>query len=209
MVLKKLFVILILLAAAPLYAQAEEVTSIKGKYTKVFGAEFEFDGSQVEIIEFFSFYCSHCYEFEKAIPVIKGNFPKRTKWEQVPIYWGKGSPKPGEAYLLAKDEGRGEEMKKAIFKAIFTEGKDIGSVEVLEELALKVGLGFDFSRKLRTGEKAGEAGKAILMTKKYGIDETPTLVIAGNLKTSPHMLDHSMSGLRDNTITILKSLFNK
>ncbi|HDZ84442.1 MAG TPA: hypothetical protein ENH45_04405, partial [Nitrospirae bacterium] len=119
------------------------------------------------------------------------------------------SPKPGEAYLIAKDAGKGEEMKKAIFKALFIEEKDIGKVEVLEELGLKLGLGFDFSHKLRTGEKAGEVGKAILMTKKYGIDETPTLIIAGNLKTTPSMLEHNIGNLRDNTITILKSLLNK
>jgi len=100
-------------------------------------------------------------------------------------------------------------MKKAIFKALFIEGKDIGKVEVLEELGVKIGLGFDFSHKLRTGEKAGEVGKAILLTKTYGIDETPVLIIAGNIKTSPHMLEHSMNNLRDNAITILKSLLNK
>lgn len=209
MFLKKLLIIFTLLVTASSYVYAGEGPAVKGIYTEVPGVEFDFDGKQVRIIEFFSFYCGHCYEFEKSIPVIKGNFPKKTTWEQVPIYWGNGSPKPGEAYLLAIDEGKGEEMKKAIFKALFMEGKDIGKVEVLEELALQVGLGFDFSRKLRTGQKAGEVGKAILLTKTYGIDETPTLVIAGNLKVSPHMLEHSMSSLKDNTITILKSLFGK
>lgn len=209
MLLKKFFVVFTVLLMTALHTHAEEAPAIKGIYTKVPGVEFDFNGKQVRIIEFFSFYCGHCYQFEKSIPVIKGNFPKKTKWEQVPIYWGKGSPKPGEAYLLAKDEGKGEEMKKAIFNAIFMEGKDIGKIEVLEEIALKVGLGFDFSRKLRTGEKAGEVGRAILMTKKYGIDGTPTLIIAGNLKTGPYMLEDSMNGLKDNTITILKSLFNR
>ena len=188
MFLKKLLVVFTLLIMTSFSVHAETRPVIKGIYTTVPGVQFEFDGKQVEIIEFFSFYCGHCFEFEKSIPVIKGNFPKKTKWRQVPIFWGKGSPKPGEAYFLAKDAGKGEEMKKAIFNAIFKEGKDIGKVEVLEELGAKIGLGFDFSRKLRTGEKAGEVGKAILMTKTYGIEETPVLIIAGNIKTGPHML---------------------
>ena len=209
MFLKKLFVVFILLIMTSFSVHAETRPAIKGTYENVPGIQFNFDGKQVEIIEFFSFYCGHCFEFEKSIPVIKGNFPKKIKWRQVPIFWGEGSPKPGEAYFLAKDAGKGEEMKKAIFKALFIDGKDIGKVEVLEELGAEIGLGFDFSRKLRTGEKAGEVGKAILMTKTYGIDETPVLIIAGNIKTSPHMLEHSMSNLRDNAITILKSLFTK
>ena len=209
MFLKKLLVVFTLLIMTSFSVHAETRPAIKGTYTNVPGVQFNFDGKQVEIIEFFSFYCGHCFEFEKSIPVIKGNFPKKTKWRQVPIYWGKGSPKPGEAYFLAKDAGKGEEMKKAIFNAIFKEGKDIGKVEVLEELGAKIGLGFNFSRKLRTGEKAGEVGKAILMTKTYKIEETPVLIIAGNIKTGPHMLEHSMSKLSDNAITIIKSLFNK
>ena len=209
MFLRKLLIVCTLLIMTSFSVHAETRPVIKGTYTNVPGVQFNFDGKQVEIIEFFSFYCGHCFEFEKSIPVIKGNFPKKIKWRQVPIFWGEGSPKPGEAYFLAKDAGKGEEMKNAIFKALFIEGKDIGKVEVLEELGLKIGLGFDFSHKLRTGEKAGEVGKAILMTKTYGIDETPILIIAGNIKTSPHMIEHSMSNLRDNAITIIKSLFNK
>ncbi|MBL7032185.1 MAG: DsbA family protein [Nitrospira sp.] len=209
MYLKKLLVVFTMLVMTSFYAHAETNVVIKGEYTKVPGVQFNFDGKQVEIIEFFSFYCGHCFEFEKSIPVIKGNFPKKTKWRHIPIYWGNGSPKPGEAYLLAKDEGKGEEMKQAIFKALFIDKKDIGNVDVLEELAVKVGLGFDFSHKLRTGAKAGKVGEAIIMTKTYRIDETPTLIIAGNLKTTPTMLEHNMNNLKDNTITILKSLFNK
>ena len=209
MFLKKLLVAFALLVTASSYAHAENRVAVKGTYTEVPGVQFNFDGKRVEIIEFFSFYCGHCFEFEKSIPVIKGNFPKKIKWRHVPIYWGEGSPKPGEAYLIAEDAGKGEEMKKAIFNALFIEKKDIGDIGVLEELGVKIGLGFDFSQKLRTGAKAGEIGKAILMTKTYGIDETPALIIAGNIKTGPQMLEHGKNNLQDNTITILKSLFNK
>jgi thiol:disulfide interchange protein DsbA len=170
--------------------------------------KFEFDGKEVEVIEFLSFYCGHCYEFEKSIPVVKGNFPKKIKWKVVPVYWGKGSPKPGEAYFLAEEAGKGEQMKKAIFEAFFIEKKDIGSIEVLEDLGMKVGLGFDFSRRLRAGEKVKEAGEAFIKLNAYKIDETPTLIIAGNMKTSPGMVK-SMEAFRDNLITILKNMFKK
>lgn len=198
---------LLLMTSFPVYA--DDALSIKGKYTKVPGVQFNFDGKQVEIIEFFSFYCGHCFEFEKSMPALKGYLPKKIKWRHIPIYWGKGSPKPGEAYLLAKEEGKGEEMKRAIFKAQFIDRKNIGKIEVLEELGVKVGLGFDFSRKLRTGIKAGEVGEGMIMTKTYRVEETPTLIIAGNIKTSPSVLGLSIDALRENTITILKSLFNK
>lgn len=186
---------------------AEQTTGIEGVYERLDNVEFSFDGKQVEVVEFLSFYCTHCYHFEKAIPVIKGNFPKRIKWTTVPIYWGKGSPKPGEAYFLAEEGGKGEEMKKALFEAVFVHKRDIGDIGVLDDIGMKLELGFDYSRRLRAGEKAKEAGEALLKSKAYKIEETPSLIIAGNLKTNPGMFKGNTDLLRENVIIMLKSIF--
>jgi len=188
-------------------AYAGDVPGIEGVYERVSGMKFSYDGSQVEVIEFLSFYCGHCYHFEKAIPVIKGNFPKKVKWTTVPIYWGDGSPKPGEAYFLAEEAGRGDEMKKALFEAIFVDKRDIGNIDVLDEIGTKIGLGFDYSRRLRAGDKAREAGEALLKSKAYNIEETPSLIIAGNLKTTSGMVKGNTDLLRENVIIMLKSIF--
>lgn len=205
----RLLFIFFVFVLMPFRTYAVDTPNVVGVYTEVPGQKFVFDGKHVEIIEFMSFYCGHCYHFEKAIPVIKGNFPKKITWKTVPIYWGKGSPKPGEAYLLAVEEGKGEQMKKAIFEALFLEGKDIGKIEVLEEIGAKVGLGFEFSTKLRAGEKSDEAKEKLELANKYHITETPSLIIAGNLMTNPSIVKGSTDLLRDNVILILKSLFAK
>lgn len=203
--IKKILLFSLILFSVSAYAG--EVPGIEGVYDKLNDAKFSFDGKQVEVIEFLSFYCGHCYNFEKAIPVIKGNFPKKIKWKTVPVYWGSGSPKPGEAYLLAEEAGKGEDMKKALFHAVFVDKRDIGDIEVLNNLGIKIGLGFDYSRRLRAGEKAKEVGEAILMSKAYNIEETPSLIIAGNLKTTPGMFKGNTDLLRENVIIILKSIF--
>ena len=206
--LKKVFLLSCILLMLSSFSYAVE-TSIVGAYDTVEGQSFTYDGKQVEIIEFLSFYCGHCYHFERSIPVIKGNFPKKIKWKTLPVFWGKGSPKPGEAYLIAVDEGKGEEMKKALFEAIFIEQQDIGNIEVLEGIGMKLGLGFDFSKKLRGDEKAAAAREAVEMSRSYGINETPSLIIAGNIRTSPGKVNNNLDLMRDNTILILKSILNK
>ena len=205
--LKKIFLLSCILLMLSSFSYAEEV-SIVGAYDTVIGQSFAYDGKQVEIIEFLSFYCGLCYHFEKSIPVIKGNFPKKIKWKTLPVFWGKGSPKPGEAYLIAVDEGKGEQMKKALFEAVFIEKQDIGNIEVLEGIGMKLGLGFDFSKKLRGDEKAEAAREAVEMSGSYGINETPSLIIAGNIRTSPGKVNGNVDLMRDNTILILKSIFN-
>ena len=182
---------------------------IEGIYLTVPGKKFQSDGKTVEVVEFLSFYCRHCYEFERSIPVIKGNFPKKVRWKVVPIYWGKGSSKPGEAYLLAEEAGKGDAMKAALFHANFIQRQDIGKVEVLEKLGAEIGLGFDFSARLRSGEKAKGVQAALEMSKAYGVQETPTLVIGGNLLVSPSLSPGGGDGFKENVMTILKSLLKQ
>jgi len=205
--LKKIFLLSFMLLMLSSFSYADEM-SIVGAYDRVPGQSFTYDGKQIEIVEFLSFYCGHCYNFERSIPIIKGNFPKKIKWKTLPIFWGKGSPKPGEAYLIAVDEGKGEQMKKALFEAVFIEKQDIGKIEILESIGRKVGLGFDFSKKLRGDEKAVAAREAVDLARSYGINETPSLVIAGNVRTSPGKVNGNVDLMRDNTILILKSIFN-
>lgn len=192
------------IAFLPLYAEAEPF--IQGIHLRLPQHQFKFDGETVEVMEFTSFYCGSCYAFQKSIPVIKGNFPKRIKWKTVPIYWGRASSKPAEAYLLAEEAGMGEQMKKALFNAYFVEKKDIGDVRVLEEIGMKMGLGFDFSRRLRAGDKFGDVQKARDMSEDYEIEETPALIIAGNIMTSPKLLYHNLDAFRENILIILKSI---
>ncbi len=200
------FFILIPLSAGPVSAQPRPV---QGIFSRVPGRQFRFNGKTVEVTEFMSFYCGHCYAFERSIPVIKGNFPRRIKWRIVPIFWGNGSSKPSEAYLLAEEAGKGEQMKKALFHAFFAENKDIGRVDVLDGLAADIGLGFDFSMKLRSGEKAAEVRRDLAMARAYGVDSTPTIIIAGDLKVDPGMTRGDMDVFQDNAINIIKSLLKR
>ena len=198
---------LVVLLATSISVYAGNVPAIMGVHTKITGENFKYDGKTVEVIEIMSFYCHTCYDFEKSVPVIRGNFPKKIKWKTVPVYWpDHGSPKPSEAYFLAEEAGKGEAMKKALFEAQMVEKRDIGDVTVLEDIAGKIGLGFDFSKKLRSGEKAEEAQKAVDMARKYGINETPTLIIAGNIKTDPHPMNHDLDTFRINALAIIASI---
>lgn len=208
MYFNRMLAILLLVLLMPMIAFAADAPPISGVFKEVPGAQFKYDGKTVEVMEFLSFYCDHCYSFEKAVPVIKGNFPKRIKWRIMPVYWGTGSSKPGEAYLLAEEAGKGEQMKKALFDANFVKKKDIGKLEVLESLAMELGLGFDFSRRLRSGEKAAEAQKSLEMARAYGVEGTPTFIIAGNISTNAEPFGSNTDALRDNIIAIVKSIID-
>jgi predicted DsbA family dithiol-disulfide isomerase len=86
--------------------------------------------------------------------------------------------KAHELHVHARESGRGDEVRRAIFEAYFTKGDDIGRVDRL--VALAVALGFD-----RTGVKAvldvdrheEDVSAARRAAAEAGIVDTPTLVI--------------------------------
>lgn len=208
---KKILALLIslVLLSISVSVQAGTNRSIAGVHTTLPGETFKFDGKSVEVLEFLSFSCRHCYSFERSIPVIKGNFPKKIQWKIVPIYWGEhGSSKPGEAYLLAEEAGKGEEMKNALFQASMVDKLNIEDIDVLEKIASKTGLGFDFSKKLRAGEKASDVRKGMDLARAYRVNETPTLIIAGSIMTSPQAMNHDLDMFRINVIAIIRSILN-
>ncbi len=190
--------------------QAGTIPGIVGVYDTLPGEKFKFDGKAVEIVEYMSFYCHTCYNFESSILVIKKNFSNKIKWKTVPIFFGEhGSPKPGEAYFLAEDAGKGEEMKKALFEAQMVQKRNIGDIKVLESIGKNLGLGPDFSKKLRDGEKAKDVQKALDLVKAYGLNETPTLVIAGNIVTNSHPMNHDLDTFRINVMAIVASILKQ
>ena len=47
------------------------------------------------------------------------------------------------------------------------------------------------------------------MAQKVGINETPTVVIAGNLKTDPHPMNHDLDTFKTNIMAIIHSIVNQ
>jgi hypothetical protein len=47
------------------------------------------------------------------------------------------------------------------------------------------------------------------MAGAYGVGETPTLIIAGNIKTDPHQMGHDLEKFKNNTLSIIGSILNQ
>jgi predicted DsbA family dithiol-disulfide isomerase len=92
--------------------------------------------------------------------------------------------KAHELHLLAREQGRGDEVRRAIFEAYFGRGEDIGRVDRLIEVAAR--LGFD-----RTAVKAAldvdryddEVATARRSAAEAGVVDTPSIAFpAGVLR---------------------------
>jgi protein dithiol oxidoreductase (disulfide-forming) len=143
-------------------------------------------GDKIEVIEFFSFSCGHCFELEPMLQEWKKTLPADVQFRRVPVtFWGPGFPK---IFYAMEAIGQGEPMVMPVFTAIHREGKKLQDKEALYAWAKSKGLdeaklkgayeGFSVDSKVKRGETAQKA---------YAIDSVPILVVDGKYLTSPSM----------------------
>lgn len=115
-VLKTTFVALSALFAFNSASFAEQATLGK-EYIQVRQAP----SAQKEVLEFFSFYCPHCYDFELTFKIptqIKAGLPKQAEFKQYHVdFLGRQSKDLTRAWALAMALGVEDKVKTPLFEA--------------------------------------------------------------------------------------------
>jgi len=141
---------------------------------------------KVKLVEFADFYCPHCHHFEEAgLPVIQKEFGNKLEVTMVgfPVFRNK-LPTPFDMYEQAKSMGKGNEMKKVLFRTIHQD-KVSGVLDktLREGLIKEVGLN---PKSFEEGMASGKPAKAFEEGKQWGerikVQSTPTLLLDGNIK---------------------------
>lgn len=83
-----------------------------------------------------------------------------------------------EATEYAKEKGRFEEFHDSLMKAYWEEGKNIGDMPVLEEIAGSSGLDWEeLSRRLTERTYAERVDEQVEEARQYGINGIPAFII--------------------------------
>ncbi|VVB90354.1 Thioredoxin [uncultured archaeon] len=185
-----------------------------GKFIKL-NTPSTYEPGKVKIVEYMKFGCSHCYALSQKMPDFKNKYGDRLEVTYKPMLWRSiPADLPTrisiEAYILANRSGKGEEMKDAIFKAVFVDNNlnALSSESVLSAIAKKIGLGDDFAAALERGDAKNEAEDNINQAENYGVSYTPTLIINGNLKIDPSMVNQDNNLMDQNLDTVISSLLS-
>lgn len=182
----------------------------EGKFIKL-NKPSTYEPGKVKIVEFMKFGCGHCYALNQKMPELKKKYGDKLEVTYKPMLWRSlpadaGSRKSIEAYILAERMGKGEEMKDALFNAIFVDKKDLSSQFVLIDIAESVGLGEDFAAALEKGDAKEEADMNIALAEGFEVGFTPTLIINGNLKIDPTLTNENTNLMNDNLDRVIGSL---
>ena len=170
-----------LLAGAAWAGKAE----LQGKFEILKDEASTHKPGKVQLVEFADFYCPHCHRFDgEGVPLLQKEFGKKLDVTMVgyPVMPGK-LPTAFDMYEQAKTTGKGDEMKRALFRVIHTDKIGIIDRTIRELLIREVGLD---PVAFEAGLASAKPARAFEEGRKWGdrikVQQTPTVLLDGNIK---------------------------
>jgi thiol:disulfide interchange protein DsbA len=152
---------------------------------------------KIEVLEFFSWGCPHCYEFYPKLSRWLSTLPKDTSFKRVPV--GLGHPEweaLAKAFYALQSTGDVERLDSQIFEDIHK-----NHVWLYDEQSITAWVGkhgvdrAKFAAAYRSFGVNASAGEAEQQTVNYRLPGVPTLAIAGKYTvTGEHAAMLSTSG---------------
>jgi thiol:disulfide interchange protein DsbA len=159
---------------------------LKGTYELLKDEPSTHQSGKVKLVEFADFYCPHCHHFDgEGLPLLEKEFGKKLETTMVgfPVIRGK-LPTPFDMYEQAKLMGKGNEMKRVLFRTIHKD-KITGVLDrsIREVLIKEVGLD---PKAFEEGMASGKPAQLFEEGRKWGerikLQQTPTILLDGNIK---------------------------
>ena len=144
-------------------------------------------GKKVEILEAFSYGCPHCFHFEPEINAYTKHLPPNTEFVRFHVIF---DGNPGwevfaRAFYTAETLGVVDKVHKAIFEAIHEKKLNIETDEKMADLFAKYGVKKqDYLDTAHSFSVDSKIRRARELTKRYGVDGVPTMIVNGKFRTS-------------------------
>ena len=141
---------------------------------------------KVEVIEFFSYACPHCYRFEPYVEKWKKNKSANVEFINVPAVFNKNWEALASLFYAAEVLGVQEKMHPIIFESMHGSGngKKARSIDDLKVVFADNGVSEEkLDQALNSFTVAAKTRRAKSMTTAYGIKSVPNIVVQGKYRT--------------------------
>ena len=163
----------------------------------------EAPAGQVEVIEFFWYSCSHCFQFEPQFAQWHKAPPKGVVVKRVPIAFREDFAPQQRLYYTLEALGLVDKLHGAVFNTIHVQKKPLKTdAEILSWISQQAGV--DAAKFQQTYQSFGVAAKvrrATQLQNEYHIEGVPSFGIPGRFYT-----DGSMAGGMSRALQVVESL---
>ena len=140
----------------------------------------------VDVVEFFSYACPHCFEFEPALEAWLKRKPAGIRFRRAPVRFLQNAKNFQPMYFALEAMGLVDAMQQKVFNAVHLEHQRLDTPEAIADFMAKNGV--DAARFMSTFTSFGTGVKveqANELMAACGVDGVPTLAVQGRFLTSP------------------------
>jgi thiol:disulfide interchange protein DsbA len=143
-------------------------------------------GDRIELVEAFSYLCTHCNTFEPYINNWKDRRPAYVDFRRIPVVFGRGSWELyARGFVTAQFMNAPEEAHMAMMDELWKEKNIMRSMDEIAEFYTRFGLDADkFKSTAQSFAVDSRIRKDQLEVAAYGIQGTPSLVLNGKYRIS-------------------------
>jgi thiol:disulfide interchange protein DsbA len=182
-------VFLMLVVSTAVFAQGAPVA---GREFKQLNPPQPVSGSQVEVLEFFSYACSHCDAFEPILNTWLSSKPEAVKFKHVPAVFNKRMIPLAQLYYTLEETDNLGKLHAKVYDAIHRQGKNLSDRATIMEWVASQGVDMKkFEASYDSFSVGTQTQRAMQMTRTYRIPGTPYLVVNGKYLTGPSMVVRS------------------
>lgn len=137
--------------------------------------------AKIEVIEFFSYGCPHCNEFNPMITAWAAKLPADVSFKKVPVTFGRAAwANIARLYYTLEATGDLPRLDAAVFKAIHEERISLFDAKVMSEWAAKKGVDPQkFANAFNSFGVLSKAKRAEQISQNYRVQGVPALAVDG------------------------------
>lgn len=155
------------------------------KYVPVKAPQAPESAGKIEVLEFFSYTCPHCYRLEGVIEPWLKRLPGDVVFRRIPVIFQESALPLAQAYYVLDAMGRLDVLHLKIFDAFQQKGIRLDREETLLEWVGTQGVDAKrFAEIYRSFGIQAKLSRARRLAQLFEIDGVPSLVIGGKYLTS-------------------------
>ena len=153
-------------------------------------------GKKIEVIEFFSYACPHCADFEPFLQDWLKRKPKDVEYRMVPMVFRENWKPLAKLFFTLEQMALVDKYHLKVYEALHKQNQQLFTEQAVIDWTVKQGI--DKAKFEQVYQSFGidtKVQRAAAMGRAYGVQFTPSLAINGKYWTGPSMVMSPNGGL--------------
>jgi thiol:disulfide interchange protein DsbA len=165
------------LAFSPLLAYAAEPSPLVKRLVR---PQLKEIADKIEVIEFFSYGCNHCYDFHPLLKAWSGKQSADIAFRRIPVAWNRAWSNLAQLYYTLESLGDLNRLDDAVFIALHKERRDLYSEKALARWYVeRNGNGEKFAAAFKSFGVMSKVRQAEQRRQEMEVESVPALIVEG------------------------------